>query len=205
MREGVTAMDFHAPPDDGTRPGFAAHLSGWSRTRLMSITPLDRRLEALVRTIDGTCNLSCGVQFAQFRIDADPDLVDYFSHNRIEADFFCHFFAHPDVCEALPLVPVPHRKPLGFRRETGPKMAEVLERAILDGGAYRRFSGSQKDARKLVTDFGAAIGDRFATAGGWLSEEAWNPWSCDGAWDRSYFWFDRGSSIATVLLTTDSD
>ena len=198
-------MDFRTPPDDGTRPGFAAHLSGWSRTRLISITPLDPRLGALVQTIAATCNLTGGVQFAQFRINADPDLADYFSHNRIEADFFYHFFAHPDVSKVFPLVPVPHRKPLGFCRETGPEMTEMLERAILNGGAYRSFSGSETDARKLVTDFGAAIGDRFATAGGWLSEEAWHPWFRDVAWDRSFFWFDRGSSIATVLLTTDTD
>ena len=199
-------MDFHTPPDDGTRPGFAAHLSGWSRTRLVSIAPLDPRLDALVQTIATTCNLGgLGVELAQFRIDADPDLANYFSHNRIEADFFGHFFAHPDVCKALTFVSLPHRKPLGFCRKTGSEMTEILEGAIVSGGSHLRFSASQTDAIKLVADFGAAIGDRFATAGGWFSEEAWDPWFREVAWDGSFFWFDRRSSIATVLLTTDTD
>lgn len=169
----------------------------------MRISPPDPRLTALVRTIAATCNLSDGVQFAQFRVDADPELADYFGHNRIEADFFRHFFAHPDVEAALPSMPT-QRELLGFCRETGPEMAAMLERAIVNGGAYRGFRGNERDARKLVADFGAAIGDRFATAGGWLSEEPWSPWFYDIAWDRSFFWFDRSTCVATILITTDT-
>ena len=204
MRERLIVAD-NTPPEDCALPRFAARRRGWSRTRLVTITALDPRLIALVRTIAATCNLTGGVQLAQFRIDADPEVADYFSHNRIEADFFCHFFAHPDVRKAFPRMPVPQRELLGFCRETGAEMTEMLERVILNGGAYRSFPGSVADARKLVADFGAAIGDRFATAGGWLSEEAWNPWFRDVVWDRSFFWFDRSTSIATVLLTTDTD
>lgn len=197
-------MDRHASDPGQPRPDFAAHASGWSRTRLVPVVPCDR-LVALARTIAATCNITNGAQLAQFRIDADPEVADYFSHNRIEADFFHYFFAHPDVLKAFPEMPVPERELLGFCRGTGPEMTAKLERAILNGGAHRGFKGSGADAQKLVADFGAAIGDRFATTGGWLSEEAWNTWFCDVAWDRSFFWFDRGTGIATVLLTTDTD
>lgn len=191
--------------DGGTRPGFAALASGWARTRVIRIAPLDPRLDAVARTIGATCNVSGGVQLVQFVIHPDPELADYFAHNRIEADFFRHFFTHPDVAKALPKMPAPQKDMLGFCRETGPELAEALERAILNGGAYRPFKGSAADAQKLVADFKAALGDRLATAGGWLSEQPWNSWFRDVAWDRSFFWFDRGTSIATIFLTTDTD
>lgn len=203
MREGVTMSGFHASDRDQPRSGFAAHSSAWSRTRLIPVSPLDPRLVALAQTIAVTCNLSAdGVQLAQFRIDPDPELADYFAHNRIEANFFVHFFAHADVRAVFPPMPT-QRDLLGFCRETGPEMVVMLERAIMNGGAYRRFKGSAADARRLVADFGAAVGDRFATAGGWLSKEPWSSWFRDIAWDRSFFWFDRGTSLATVLITTD--
>ena len=197
--------DFRASGPDQSRPDFAAFAGSWSRTRLVPVAPPDPRLLALARTMAATCNLTNGIRFAQFRIDADPELADYFAHNRIEPGFFRHFFTHPDVRKAFPGLLDPRQDPLGFCRETGPEMTAMLERAVLNGGAYRSFKGSEADARKLVADFTTALGDRLATAGGWLSEDAWNPWFRDVAWDRSFFWFDRGTSIATVLLTTDTD
>jgi hypothetical protein len=199
----VTA--FHTPSGDGARPGFDAHAGAWSRTRLAQVTPRDPRLDAVVRALDAVHNMSGGVQAAQFRIHADPGLADYFAHNRIEADFFRHFFSHPDVRDAFPGMPPPERDALGFQRKAAPDVIETLVHVIRLGGAYRCFAGTERDARKLANDFGAAIGPRFFTAAAWVSEAAWNGWFRNVAWDGSFFWFDRGTGIATVLLTTDTD
>lgn len=204
MREGVIMTDVRTSSDDGAGPGFAAYAGGWSRTRLTPILPLDPRLEAVARAIGAFSNMGGGgVQIAQFRIDPDPEVADYFSRNQIGPDFFHHFFDHPDVLEALGMPP--HRHALGFRRRPAPDMLEALVDAIRAGGAYRSFRGTEQDARKLAAKFGVAVGERFSTAAGWLSHEPWHPWFQDVAWDRSFFWFDRGTGVATVLLTTDTD
>ncbi|MEN3748763.1 hypothetical protein TPR58_16430 [Sphingomonas sp. HF-S3] len=198
-------MSDFTPSTQGARPGFIAYQSAWSRTTLTRVEALDPRLQAVAKTIRATCNVSNGVQFLQFEIHPDPALSDYFDHNRIEADFFFHFFTHPDVRRAFPNMPQPSETMLGFHHESGTQLTERLERGIMDGGAYRSFRGSAADAAKLVADFGAGIGDRFSSAGGWVSEEPWNGWFRGMGWDRSLFWFDRGTRIATVLLTTDTD
>jgi hypothetical protein len=194
--------DFRTPSGNGAGPGFAAHTGGWCRTRLTPIRSLDPRLDAMARTLKATNNMA-GVLLAQFEIHADPELADYFAHNRIEADFFSHFFDHPDVVAALGLPP--KREAPGFSRAAGADVLTMLARTILMGGAYRPFRGTERDARRLASDFAAAIGERFFTAGAWVSESPWNAWFQDVAWDRSLFWFDRGTGIATVLLTTDTD
>jgi hypothetical protein len=183
------------PSNDGAGPGFAAHASAWSRTRLTPIVPLDTRLQALARAIGASSNLrGGGAQIAQFGIHPDPELSEYFSHNRIEADFFRHFFSHPDVQAASP-IPPPEGDELGFRRMPAPAMFETLVDAILSGGAYRPFKGTEHDARKLATQFGAAVGERFLTAAAWLSLDAWNPLFAVMLQCRSYFWFDRITNV----------
>ncbi|MGC3971143.1 MAG: hypothetical protein QM775_28535 [Pirellulales bacterium] len=188
--------------DESASPGFSALAQGWSRTRLTKVEPLDPRLDALARALLATNNMH-GVSLVQLKVHPDPEIADYFAHNRIDADFFPYFFRHPDVLGVLGLLP--GRETLGFSRATGAQTLEMLARAILMGGAYRPFRGTERDARRLATDFATAIGPRFATAGAWVSDTPWSGWFRDVAWDRSFFWYDRGTGIATVLLTTDTD
>jgi hypothetical protein len=200
----MTMTGLRTPTGESARPGFAAHASGWSRTRLTRIAPLDPRLDALALAIDAT-HVNSGARIAQFEIHADPDVADYFPHNRVEADFFRYFFSHPDVVETFSRMPLPERDSLGFQRLAAPEVLGTLVNLISAGGAYERFAGSDREARKLANHFAAAIGGRFSTAGAWVSTDAWNAWFRGVIWDHSFFWLDRATGIATVLLITDTD
>lgn len=192
--------------DCGNRPDPAAFARDWGRTIITAIERRDPRLIAVVHALNKT-HVNGGARAAQFQIEAADAVAWTLSRNRLDKfDFFSRFFASPAVVETMPEIAASNEGIADFEIETAASSLESLSNVIMRGGAYRQFSGSDKDASRLARDFmGAVCCAGFSETTAWHNWKPWTPWFFDVAWDGTFFWFDMRTGIATVLLITDTD
>jgi len=150
-----------------------------------------------------------GALLGRFSLAAPPRWQWYLSRNRFEeADFFARFVRHASVRQALPELgnPSANHSGLGFGMEQPHVLTGRLAGTVAEGGAYKRFRGSDNDLLRLVRAFtAAAFEDRYSDLLTYLSCAPWSPWFRGVAWDASFFWFDTRTNVATTLLVTDTD
>lgn len=157
---------------------------------------------------------------AQFFLDLDPALVFFLTRNRLhDLRFFAEFFQHPVVGEALPgaggvrwsqeaaaandyLARMGPR--LGFDLIDGWRSLGRLASRLSHGGVYR--GGGFKDPHVIELVDGlaeGAFGGRRSEALSYHSWAAWSDWFDGESEDGSWFWLDRRTGLATVLMITD--
>jgi hypothetical protein len=198
-------MDYRSL-DCGNRPDPEAFARDWSRTVIAPIVPLDYRLAAMLRALRKT-HVNGGPALAQFGIEAADAVAWTLSRNRLgKFDFFRRFFANAAVAKALPQTASPNDEIAGFESVAPETLPDVLSSLLRGGGAYRRFTGSDKELAKLVRDFIEAVcGARFWETVSWVNWRPWTAWFQAVAWDSSFFWFDSRTGVATILVITDTD
>lgn len=81
-----------------------------------------------------------------------------------------------------------------------------LARALVIGGAYRRFEGTPRAAKDLGARVCEALfGDRYLDVEVFRCWKAWSPWFHDIAWDSTCFVVDRRFQAVSILVSTDTD
>ncbi len=83
------------------------------------------------------------------------------------------------------------------------EMEGALTVTLLRGGAYKRFAGTEDEARRLSREFVAAIGHEHAQV--FKIVGAWTDWFYDVAWDSSFVIFDAQRMRWWILCMTDTD
>jgi len=208
VREGVIPVDYSNIDWDQDPPDRAGFIAAWDRAVVTPIQPLDPRLAAVAQAL-GESHVNGGGRVAQFRVEAEGALAWFLARNRLnEHGFFDRFFRHPHVVAALPEAAgrTAERGSPDFTLENSFVNFGRVAVCISEGGAYRRFAGSDEEALRLAEAFmRAAFGMRFSEASAWVCWKPWSDWFRDVAWDASFFWFDPRTGVATILLITDTD
>jgi hypothetical protein len=99
-------------------------------------------------------------------------------------------------------IPSPLKLP-AYHYYTAYELEGALTVALLRGGAYQRFSGTEDEARLLSRQFVAAIGHDHAQVFKILG--AWTGWFYDVAWDLSFVILDAQRMKWWILCMTDTD
>lgn len=199
-------------------PGDDALVGALARSRIEPVA-LDGRVARVVEEIDADWPNGRAMA-AQFFVDLDPALVFFATRNRLhDLWFFTEFFQHPVVREALPevgqvrwseeaaaanayLARIGPR--LGFELIDGWLSLGRLASRLSHGGVYR--GGGFKDPHVIEMVDGLAEGAFGGRRSEALSYHSWAPWSdwfAGESEDGSYFWLDRRTGLATVLMITD--
>lgn len=155
----------------------------------------------------------------QFELDLDPRVMFFASRNRLhEIPFFPFLFSAPIWLDDEPLSsfaelfgpprPAPPggdiERSLGFRLDSAWVSVAHLAASLEDGGAYSSPRLPDAEIEKIVANVaGAAFRRRYRSTLAYRSYLPWCGWFFGDVFDRSWFWFDRQSGIATVLMITD--
>lgn len=210
--------DYRRTDWDESMPGDDALAGALSRSRIEPLE-LDVRIARLAEEI-GEDWPNGRAMAAQFFLDLDPALVFFLTRNRLhDLWFFAEFFQHPVVRAALPEVGevrwseeaaaanayLARMGPrLGFELSDGWQSLGGLASRLSHGGVYR--GGGFPDPKVIALVDGLAEGafdGRRSEALSYRSWEAWSDWFDGEHNDSSYFWLDRRTGLATVLLITD--
>jgi hypothetical protein len=189
------------------RPSEASFETGWLKSHIFEIQKLDQRLEAVLKALERTLG-DDNARVAQFQLDVDSDVAWFLTRNRLpETHFFTKFFSLGVVQRRMRIAPpVSTVIGLGFMLEGSFIAMGRLAECVSKGGPYLRFEGSDADVLQLVGGFtDAAFGNRFSDTAVYVSGKPWSPWFKAIAWDVSFFWLDKESGIATVLISTGTD
>jgi len=188
------------------RPDTNAFAADWAKTVITPVQPTDSRLKAVVEALEST-HVNGGAEVAQFRLDTAEAVFWFLSRNRLkENSFFNLFFSDPSVLKAIPAISAPNELVSEFAMEGSFTAVGRLAHIISQGGAYKRFAGSDAEVLRLSLNFAdGAFGGRFSTTLAWVNWSAWSPLFCDIAWDGTFLFFDKTEGLITVLIITDTD
>jgi hypothetical protein len=114
------------------------------------------------------------------------------------------FLGAPTIQELLGelRIPAPLKLPR-YHFYSAYEMEGALTVALLRGGAYRQYSGTEDEARQLSREFVTAIGHNYPQV--FKIEGAWTGWFYDVAWDTSFLVYDPQHMRWWVLCMTDTD
>lgn len=210
--------DYRRTDWDESMPGDDALAGALARSRVEPVA-LDGRIARLVEEIDADWPNGRALA-AQFFLDLDPALVFFLTRNRLhDLWFFTEFFRRPVVRQALPEVgdvrwnedaaaANPHLARmgphLGFELTDGWRSLGGLASRLSHGGVYRGGGFPDPQVIQLVDGLAeGAFGGRRSEALSYHSWAAWSDWFDGESEDSSWFWLDRRTGLATVLLITD--
>ncbi len=200
--------DYRTVDWEQPRPDSEQIEEGWSRSWVSTGKEPDGRIQAVVQSLRAT-HVNGGAAIAQFCLEVAPEIAWFLTRNRPEeAAFFSKFFNLDHVQERLgTTVPdAAEGDDLGFGLESTFVAIGRLAQIVSQGGAYRNFDGSDTNLLKLIRNFtAAAFEDRYSETCAYLSWKPWCSWFKDVAWDASFFWFDKRTGTAIVLVVTDTD
>lgn len=218
MRSDRTERDYRRTDWDESMPGDDV-LAGALARSVVKVVELDSRIARVTEAINDDWPNGRAMA-AQFFLDLDPAIVFFLTRNRLhDIRFFAEFFPHPLVREALPgvgdvrwsedaaaqTVQIERMGPrLGFELLDGWRSLGRLASRLSHGGVYR--GGGFKDPHVIEMVDGlaeGAFGGRRSEALSYHSWMAWSDWFDGEFEDGSYFWLDRRTGLATVLMITD--
>jgi hypothetical protein len=190
------------------RPTAAAEESLW---RSVEIRPLpdvppavDEYLTELRRV-----NVNGDAVYARFEVTGSRDFDWFATRNRWhEISFFTRLLSSSSVSNALPEVTTEATFDASVTFEWGSSLTldGELARALVNGGAYKKFEGPPRAAKELAARACDAIfGDRFLDIEVFRCWKSWSRWFHDGAWDTTYVIIDRRDQAVSVLASTDTD
>lgn len=164
-------------------------------------------LEALAPT-----RVQGGTHIRRFRWTGGPDSWFCGGSNLHAYENFRTLLESKAARKAMPQVlepsPFPVGSPPAFHGLAGGALGldGDLATLLVLGGAYERFRGPQREAKRLACRAADnLIQDRYEDFSVYFSDEAWSPWFYDVAWDQTWILVDRRHAEATVIVTTDTD
>jgi hypothetical protein len=81
-----------------------------------------------------------------------------------------------------------------------------IAQALVQGGAYKKFSGTAREAKDLGGRFCYALfGDRFTEIQIYKTYKAWSRWFHGVAWDVTWLALDKRFMKVWLLCVTDTD
>ena len=165
---------------------------------------IDRFLDAVRQThVNGGAVLACFVA-------SDPQAFDQAAHRDIQGldHLFLTFLNADSVKAAVPELQIGDISAdlLRLRYTVALGMEGELTHLLLTGGAYRKFEGSEEEARTLSRDFvSAMVNGRHLSASVMSSDAPWTEWFYDVAWDTTYVIYDPQVRRFWLLCITDTD
>lgn len=171
----------------------------------------DEGIEGFQRALAAT-HVNGGVCMRRFRWESDND--DWFNVNTnlMMHDSFRTLLESNAAQQALPDILVPSPFPIGSPSEFWPvaggalRLEGDLAATLALGGAYRRHSGTDRDAKDLARRAERdLIGDRYEDFRLFVSDAPWSPWFFDVAWGQTWILVDRGRTEVTIICATDTD
>jgi len=194
------------------RPGDAEVEHLW---RSIEVRPVDESLPAVEEYLTELRRVyPCGGAFlARFKVDGGRHLDWFVSRNHLAGiSFFSRFLMHPVVTHALPeptrdaTFKESFNKSFAAEWPSSLTLDGELARVIVTGGAYLKFEGPARDAKRL----GARVcnelfGDRFLDVVVYGSRTSWSPWFLMEMFNATYFIVDRREQVVAILVATDED
>jgi hypothetical protein len=154
-------------------------------------------------------NVNGGALYARFEVTGSRDFTWFASRNRWDEIAFCsRFLSHPGVREKLPELTRDSKfdDDVGFEWGSSLTLDGELARALVIGGAYKKFEGTPKAAKELGARVCEALfGDRYLDVEVFRCWKAWSPWFHDVAWDSTCFVIDRRLRTVSLFASTDTD
>jgi hypothetical protein len=154
-------------------------------------------------------NVNGDVVYARFAVSGSRDFAWFATRNRWdEIAFFARLLTHPAVRRKLPELTRDAKfgEEVAFEWGSSLTLDGELARALVIGGAYKKFDGTAKVAKELGGRVCEALfGERYAEVEVFRCWKAWSPWFHDVAWDSTCFVIDRRLQEVSVLASTDTD
>jgi hypothetical protein len=154
-------------------------------------------------------NVNGDAVYARFAVSGDRDFEWFTTRNRWdEIGFFARLLTHPTARRKLPELTSQAQFGADVTFEWGSSLTldGELARALVDGGAYKKFDGTAREAKDLGARVCEALfGDRYPEVEVFRCWKAWSPWFHDVAWDSTCFVIDRRLQEVSVLASTDTD
>lgn len=196
------------PDWEQARPTFDEVQRMWTELKIYHDPLEDPAIDELLKHLRST-HSNGGAEFARFAVSAHPVLHWFGSRNRLEEiDFLSHLVKHPAVVETFPPAATASAETslkmgLGVPPFT---MAGKLAWALVQGGAYDKFSGTPREAMNVAERFCYRLfGDRYTEILQFESHESWTDWFCNVAWDGTWAGFDQRETKVWLLCVTDTD
>lgn len=197
---------------DQPRPSVEELVRSWTGLDWES-TPIESRpMDAYLAQVRET-HVNGGYLVGRWRATRYSDVTAWFAaRNRLD-EYEMHrlLFDHPVVRRDLAALEIPpqlDRLPGALREVPGGalKLDGILATIIVQGGAYRAFSGTAAQAKDLADEAAADLtGRRYEDFRLDQTHEPWTPWFFDVAWDHTLVLTDYRNAEVTVLCITDTD
>ena len=147
--------------------------------------------------------------YARFRVSGGQDFSWFATQNRWdEIEFFARFLTHSTTQRKLPELTrnAKFDEEVVFEWGSSLILDGELARALVCGGAYKKFDGTPKEAKELGARVCEALfGERYNEVEVFRCWNAWSPWFHDVVWDSTCFVIDRRLQEVSVLASTDTD
>jgi hypothetical protein len=190
------------------RPSDAAAKRLWRAVELRPLRETPPDVETYLTELRRV-NVNGGAVFASFEVQGNREFDWFATRNRWdEMKFFSRVITHPSLRSHVPEVTKDAMFGEAIEFEWGSSLVldGELARALVTGGAYKRFEGTPRAAKEIgarVCD--ALFGDRFLDVEVFRCWKAWSSWFHDVAWDSTWVLIDRRFQRVSFLFSTDTD
>jgi hypothetical protein len=190
------------------RPSDAASEWLWRSVEirpLPDVPPLVDEYLAELRRV----NVNGGAVYARFEVTGSRDFDWFATRNRWDdISFFSRLLSSSSVSSSLPAVTkeAAFDESVTFEWGSSLTLDGELARALVIGGAYKKFEGPPRAAKELAARACEAMfGDRFLDIEVFKCWKPWSSWFHDVAWDSTYIIIDRRSQVVSIFASTDTD
>lgn len=177
----------------------------------LTISFEDQRLDEVDELLAAMRNVFANgdAQFASFLIGPSR-VLDYFAARDMldEIQFWTRVLQTSSVTDALPWLGETYfqTKDFVFQRLNPFYLDGDIAACLVNGGAYRRYSGKANEAKALSLNFCATVFDnRYDELMVRKSEDAWASWFMIAPWDYTWLGLDRRDRRFFILCATDTD
>jgi hypothetical protein len=165
---------------------------------------IDKLLENLRKT-----HVNGGAEFVCFRLEENTTFHWFGSRNRLdEINFFDRFLNLPIVVESFSVIQFGKSKVSNTNFEWASSFTfdGELAQALVQGGAYHKFDGSDYEAKQIGANFCESLfGHRFSDIQMYKTHESFTEWFHNIAWDVTWLGFDKLEIKVWLLCVTDTD
>ena len=190
------------------RPSDAAARWLWRSIEIRHVAGVPPAVEEYLAELRRV-NVNGDAVYARFEVTGSRDFDWFATRNRWdEISFFSRLLSSPSVAKCLPEVTkdATFDESVTFEWGSSLTLDGDLARALVIGGAYKKFEGTPRAAKQLAARACDAIfGDRFLDIEVFKSWKPWSRWFHDVAWDSTYIIIDRRGQTVSVLASTDTD
>lgn len=123
-------------------------------------------------------------------------------------DFFVNMLSSKDLVNALPELKLNtvHKNHIKMDMISPFIFDGEIAGTLFNGGAYKSFWGTPKEAKNIAMRFSEYIlEDRYTDVVIYNSYTAWSDWYFDVAWDYTWMIFDEPKKRFWIICLTDTD